>query len=271
MSPSIRTLLASLLIASVAPIGLAVLDLEQPAFAKNGGGNGGNHGGGNGNGHGGGHGNGHGQSANAKTDSDTVANAESHKSSNSTLGEEESDGLAPNELGKLNGVLHASPTAIAHANVNSPIGTARAFGEALADFLDSLAPEDEDTTGDEATTEEDTTAEEETDPVTVDELGEMMANMTNKPVTAEQVEAVADKLGIETTDEESDQVSEDQTSEDQPADDTESPTLDPDTAQAIADKANEIHGFTDDTTDDEGDTSDDTADAGDTTDETVTN
>ena len=70
------------------------------------------------------------------------------------------------------------------------------------------------------------------------------------------------------------------TDEDQAADETtddptagdEPPALDQATAQEIADKANEIHGF--DTADDEGDDTtdgDDTADAGDTGDETVTN
>jgi len=50
MSPTIRTLLTSVMIAAVAPIGLAALDLEQAAFAGNGNGNGGGNGGGNGNG-----------------------------------------------------------------------------------------------------------------------------------------------------------------------------------------------------------------------------
>ena len=45
MTPTIRTLLTSFLIAAVAPVGMAVLDLETPAFAKNNGGNGGSHGG----------------------------------------------------------------------------------------------------------------------------------------------------------------------------------------------------------------------------------
>ena len=36
MNPSLRYMIASLLIAAVAPIGMAALDLEQPAFAKNG-------------------------------------------------------------------------------------------------------------------------------------------------------------------------------------------------------------------------------------------
>jgi hypothetical protein len=274
MSPSIRTLLASFLIAAVAPVGLAALDLEQPAFAGNGngngGGNGGGHGGGNGGGHGGGHGGDHGKSSeahgNAKDQAKT-ADADVEATDEGTEGE----GLAPNELGKLNGVLHASPNAIAHASANSPIGTAREFGEALAGFLDSAeTPEEGEAPaeGEEATTEEEAP--------TIDDLAEMMANMTNKPVTADQVQAVAEKVGIETTDEAP--ADEGTTDEEQAADETtDDPTagdepaaLDQATAQEIADKANEIHGF--DTGDDTTDDGDDTADAGDGTgDETVTN
>jgi hypothetical protein len=242
MNPSIRTLLASFLIAAVAPVGLAALDLEQPAFAGNGngGGNGGGHGGGNGGGNGGGHGGDHGNSGNAGGHAKSAdADTGSHKNVD---GDSESDGLAPNELGKLNGVMHASPTAIAHASTNSPIGTARAFGEALGDFLDSA--ETEDPSADEG----DEAAEDDADDVSVDELGEMMARMTNKPVTAEQVQAVAEKVGIESEDEASDdEASDDQASED-PSEGESAPKLDQETAQAIADKANEIHGYADDTT-----------------------
>ena len=267
MSPTIRTLLTSFLIAAVAPIGLATLDLEQPAFAKNGngggtgggngggkgGGNGGGHGGGNGGGNGGGqdNGNGNGQAQGHAKKADTGAQADD---------DGESDGLSAKELGKLNGVLHASPTAIEHASTNSPIGTAREFGEALSDFLDQDTTEGE---GDEA-------AEGESDSVTTDDLAGMMANMTNKPVTAEQVEAVAGKLGIETVDEETDGDDSDDQASDDPSD-SEAPKLDHETAQEIADKTNEIHGFTDDTSDDDGDDTADAGDTDDTGDETATN
>src|SRR4029453_15991004 len=193
MNPTIRTLVTSFMIAAVAPIALAALDLEQAAFAKNGngGGNGGGHGGGNGGGHGGG--NSHGKSSEAKAD------AKAAKADAKAVNDEETEGegLAPNELGKLNGVLHASPNAIAHASANSPIGTAREFGEALAGFLDSA---EEPTEGEAPAEGEEGTTEEDTAP-TIHALGEMRARMTNKPVTADQVQAVADKLGIETTDE----------------------------------------------------------------------
>jgi hypothetical protein len=148
--------------------------------------------------------------------------------------------LAPSALGKLNGVLHASPNAIAHANINSPIGTAKAFGEALAGLLGG-----EDTTNEEEATEEDS------EPVTVDQLGEMMANMTNKPVTAAQVEAVAAKVGIETEEDADeatgDETATDDTAADEPSDEDQAPKLDEATAEAIANKANEIHGFTEGT------------------------
>jgi hypothetical protein len=265
MTPTIRTLLTSFLIAAVAPVGLAVLDLETPAFAKNGGGNGGGHGGGSG--HGGDHGNSgnsHGNSGNhagTADDSDTTADADEPT--------DEDDGLKPNQLGKLNGVLHASPNAIAHASVNSPIGTARAFGEALGGLL-GQTPTTEDTTTGEDTTEDD---------VTIDDLGAMMAKMTNKPVTAAQVEAVAEKVGIETEeeaatgDETTQDTTTDETADDQTGDEGTAPKLDEATAQAIADSANAIHDGTvegDDTADD-GDTADagDDADAGETGDDTV--
>ena len=133
MNPTIRTLLTSLMIAAVAPIGLAALDLEQAAFAKNGngGGNGGGKGGGNGNG-------GHGNGKSSEAHGNAKAEAKAAKAAAKAVEDgEESEGLAPNELGKLNGVLHASPNAIAHASANSPSGTAREFKEALAGFLDS--------------------------------------------------------------------------------------------------------------------------------------
>lgn len=269
MSPTIRTLLASFLIAAVAPMGLAALDLEQSAYAKNGGGNGGGNGGSNGGGKGGGNAGGHGDHGNKGANASAKGQAKAAKADTE---DGEGEGLSPNELGKLNGVMHASPNAIAHANENSPIGTARAFGEALAGFL---GLSDEDTTegeGDEVA--------DETDQVTTDDLADMMANMTNKPVTADQVQAVAEKVGVETTDEApTDETTGDETTDDQISEDpTEgegegTPALDQATAQEIADKTNDIHGFDTDT---EGDSTegDDTADAGDTGDtgeETVTN
>jgi hypothetical protein len=280
MTPTIRTLVASLMIAAVTPIGLAALDLEQAAFAKNGngGGNGGGHGGGNGGGKGGGNGGGNGHGKSSEAHGNAKAEAKATKAAKAEAAEDgqsdDGEGLAPNQLGKLNGVLHASPNAIAHASANSPIGTARAFGEALAGFLDSA---EETPAEGEAPAEGEDTAEDEAP--TIDDLAEMMAHMTNKPVTADQVQAVAEKVGIETTDEaptDQDTTDEDQTADettDDPTADDKPAALDQATAQEIADKTNEIHGF--DTGDDATD-GEDTADAGDTEtgdtgDETVTN
>jgi hypothetical protein len=221
-------MIASLLIAAVSPMGLAALDLEQPAQAKNG--NGGGHGGGNGGGHGGGNGGGHGggqANGHAKADKAAVSDEDAGDV------EEDDDSLKPSSLGKLNGVLHASPNAIANASAKSPIGMAREFGLALADFVGSLAPDED------PEANPDAEAEADEDPITAEDLGALMAGMTNKPVTAAQVQAVADRLA---------------------ADDPENESLkdiDPDLAQDIADEANEIHGF--DTT--EGDTEQDDDDA----------
>src|SRR5262245_53975576 len=125
MTPTIRTLLTSFLIAAVAPIGMAVLDLETPAFAKNGNGNGGGNGGGHGsgNGHGADHGNsanhGNGGQGNTKNADTADTDSDSADADDDTT---DDDGMAPNELGKLNGILHANPNAIAHASAKSPKG-----------------------------------------------------------------------------------------------------------------------------------------------------
>jgi hypothetical protein len=264
MSPTIRNLLASLLIAAVAPMGLAVLDLEQPAYAKDGGGKGGGNGGGNGGGKGGGNGgNGGGNgggNAGGQGDHGNKAggNAKGHsKAAKAGTEDGEEQGMKPNELGKLNGVLHASDTAVQNASPSSPLGMARQFGEALAGFLG---------VDDEGTTEGE--GDEVADETTIDNLGGMMAGMTNKTVTGDQVQAVADKVGVPTTDA-------------APADDTTGdtadeagPALDQETADAIAAAANNsTNGTIGDDTDGDDDTSgDDTADAGDTGgEETATN
>lgn len=222
MTSKLRYVIASLLIAAVAPMGMAALDLEQSAYAKNGngGGNGGGKGGGNGGGKGGGKGNagshGGGQ---AKTEKIAKAVEVDEDETTGEIALEDDPSLAPSALGKLNGVLHASPTAIANASANSPIGMAREFGEALAGLLDAETPEEDP----EGEPEGEETAEDE-DPV--GELAELMAGMTNKPVTAAQVEAVIDRLA-----------------EDDPENAALQDFDDPDLAQEIADGANEINGF----------------------------
>ncbi len=224
---SLRPFILATLIGSLAPLPLAMLELEQAAYAKgNGGGNGGAHGGGNGGGHGNGgsHGNGNagggnGAGAQASNADATTAptDVKAHKPTKTELADDPS--LSPDALGKLNGVLHASPQAIANASPNSPLGMARELAEALGGFLDPEAAPGEDP---------------EADPITVADLGALMAGMTNKPVTAAQVEAVVDRLA---------------------EDDPENPALhdlDPALAQEIADEANKIKGYDTAASDDDG-------------------
>jgi hypothetical protein len=59
----------------------------------------------------------------------------------------------------------------------------------------------------------------------VEDLGALMAGMTNKPVSPEQVQAVVDRLAADDPENEALQ------------------DLDPALAQDIADEANAIHGF----------------------------
>ncbi len=226
---SLRPFILATLIGSLAPLPLAMLDLEQAAHAKNngggnGGGNGGAHGGGNGGGHGNGgsHGNGNSgggngaQASNADATTGTT-DVKAHKPTKTELADDPS--LSPDALGKLNGVLHASPQAIANASPNSPLGMARELAEALGGFLDPEAAPGEDP---------------EAEPITVADLGALMAGMTNKPVTAAQVEAVVDRLA---------------------EDDPENPALqdlDPGLAQEIADEANKVKGYDTAASDDGG-------------------
>ncbi|HNB27450.1 MAG TPA: hypothetical protein PLR41_10855, partial [Alphaproteobacteria bacterium] len=147
-----RPFILATLIGSLAPLPLAMLELEQAAYAKgNGGGNGGAHGGGNGGGHGNGgsHGNGNagggnGAGAQASNADATTAptDVKAHKPTKTELADDPS--LSPDALGKLNGVLHASPQAIANASPNSPLGMARELAEALGGFLDPEAAPGED-------------------------------------------------------------------------------------------------------------------------------
>ena len=233
MRPTIRVLLTSFLIAAVAPMGLAVL-LDQPAYAKNGGGKGGGGGGkggdnGGGKGGGGGHGGGKGGQSNngSKSGGNPNAKGQSKTAKADTVKTKdtlEGLGMAPNELGKLNGVLNASPNALMNASPSSPKGIARQFGATLAGMLSDETP----------TPEEQQAA--------MDQLGAMMADMTNKPVTGDQVQAVAGRFDIETTDETADTTT---TEGEQTTTEGEQTTaaLDQETADAIAAKANEIHGF----------------------------
>lgn len=190
-----RQAMTALAIVAFAPLGLAVLDMTPSAYAKGNGGKGGgggsgDHGnsGGHGNGHGNGKGNGKGQ---GKADADQVSAGKSTAATGQTkkltvledgtvavvegtpTSVLEDPSLHPSALGKLNGVLNASNTALEHASANSPKGIA---ASALRDAL--AANSDSDPTND----------------VTPQEMGAILDSITNKEVTAAQVQAVADKL-----------------------------------------------------------------------------
>src|SRR5262245_61176489 len=72
--------------------------------------------GGNGKGHGNGHAKGHGNGLDA---GDDVQEAKAPPGKSKLDGEEDEDGLRANELGRLNGFMHASPQALAHASPKS--------------------------------------------------------------------------------------------------------------------------------------------------------
>lgn len=218
-----RQAITALAIVAFAPLGLAVLDMTPSAYAKGGGkggggghgggggdhGNGGGHGNGNGNGSGNGNGNGSGKPA----DADQASASKSAKglSKKSVI---EDPSLHPSALGKLNGVLNASLNAYANASPNSPIGTA---ATALRDAL--AANEDLDPTND----------------MSPEEMGAIMDSITNKEVTAAQVQAVADRLA-----EINPELSRyDLDAEQDPAVEAENQAM----ADAIADEANELKGI----------------------------
>ena len=218
---------ATALLIGSASAAIIAMPLGNLAHAGNGNGNGGgnghgDHGGGHGNGggqdHGGGQGNGNsgssgnsGKSADGASD-DTTADT-------STGDDESTDGddgsLAANKLGKLNGFMHAAPSAIAHAAPNSAVGQiAKGFKELASDYAAAN------------TTPTDPTDPDATPPSgpSIDDLGAKLADATNKRVTANQVQAIIDRLA---------KLNPDNT----PLNDL-ATTLDAETAQDIADSAN---------------------------------
>ena len=168
-----------------------------------GGGQGGGHGGGhgNGNGHGGaeahgggkghggdkgnsqghghdkadkpGHGNAFGHNQD-KADDKATAKADKAEAKTEKADLKNSLGLHPSALGKLN-AAHASPTALQNASPNSTVGMLGAYKEAV--LMD----------------------------ITLDEARDALAEISNKPVDKDVVEAVNELLGVE--------ISEDETSE----------------------------------------------------------
>ncbi|WP_448953000.1 hypothetical protein [Labrys neptuniae] len=137
---------------SVALFGVALI--ATPVFANNGKGDG------NGGGHGNGNGNGNGSSHSART-----SDGDNDQGSGS--------GLSANHLGKLNGFLHASPSALKHASPKSAIGKVVAYGGLLDGFL---------------------TPEQGKTPPTLAQLAAALAAATNKPLTPAVIKAVNAKL-----------------------------------------------------------------------------
>jgi hypothetical protein len=178
-------------LAAVLGLGAGALVLTpagNPAFAKNDGdhGHSGEHG--NGKGGSGSHGsnsgasdNGHGNSGpdGGSSDSGGLGNGKGQQKQAS----DDDGSLSPSGLGKLNGFFHASPSALANASPNSPLGEiSHAFRDALSAYAaNGASPANPDGT---------TTI----DGPTTDDLGAILAGATNRPVTAAQVRAIAGRL-----------------------------------------------------------------------------
>jgi hypothetical protein len=122
--------------------------------------------GGNGKGHGHGHGN-----AKGKGVSDEVQEAKAHPAKKDKLTEDDEDSLHGNQLGRLNGFMHASPQALANASPNSAVGKiSKTYRDALLGYTGTGQP------------------------VTEEELADILAEAANKPLTGEQVVAIHEKL-----------------------------------------------------------------------------
>lgn len=154
----------------------------SPVFAGNGNGNGGGHGGGNGGGHGGGKGN-SGHSASVGGGQKTTK-ANSHKTAKASSGQKVAKAsvspsqkltktVPANELGSLNGFLHASPKAYANAAPNSAIGKVHTYAGLLQGYL---SPEPGVT------------------PPTLAEVAASLDAAANKPLSTSSIEAVNAKL-----------------------------------------------------------------------------
>lgn len=143
---------------------LGLVLAQAPALAEKGGNGGGNQGGGNSHSEslGGGNAN-HGKSTAAQ-----LASAAKKADDTSTVK------VKASAFGKLNGFLHASPTAIAHAAPNSAIGKVVAgYGGLLKTYLE---PADG------------------TTPPTAEDLAAALEAAANKPLTADVVAAINAKL-----------------------------------------------------------------------------
>jgi hypothetical protein len=86
----------------------------------------------------------------------------------------DSDAIPARRLGKLNGFLHASPSALVHASPNSAVGKiSKVYAGLLSSYL-SPAPG--------------------TTPPTLEEVAAALSSASNKPLSPSVIEAVNDKL-----------------------------------------------------------------------------
>jgi len=166
---------------TMAPDGIAAL----AAKGGNGGGNGGGGaagGGGNGSG-GGGVGAARGDAGNSGKDS---APGQSKQEGSNATGKGQAVGAAAKDAsayGKLNGFMHASPTALAHASTSSPLGAiARTYAGVLGSYLAVDQTK--------ATPEEIDAAQEK-----LESAAMVLAGIANKPLSDEVVAAVNSRLG----------------------------------------------------------------------------
>jgi len=181
---------------------LSAVPFAAGALAKNSdhGGQGGDHGGGHGDHGGSGAGNGNsggnsGGNASGHSADQGEKNGQQKNGSSDDAGPgstaDTDDGdpsLSAHGLGKLNGFFHASDSALEHASPNSPLGKiSQTFAGALSAFAAANASGN---SGDGTAGESSPTPP----APTVEDLGAILAGATNKPVTAAQVQAIADRL-----------------------------------------------------------------------------
>jgi hypothetical protein len=175
----LRCTIAATAIAALLPIGMAVLDLTPSALAGNGNGKG--HSDGKGQGSHGNHGSSGGKQSSSGGNKGQAKKAEKMAAKMNRQTIEEDPSMAPGALGKLNGVLNASLTALQHANPSSPVGMA---GTTLREAL--LAAE---TANSDLDPYNDVTPEE-----LAAELADIFDGMTNKTLTEAQVLSVLDRM-----------------------------------------------------------------------------
>jgi hypothetical protein len=174
------TLAATPITFNLAPDGVAAL----AAKGGNGGGNGGGGAGGNGNGSGGrGAGAANGDAGNPGRDS---APGQNKQEGSSAIGKgQDADGAAKtaSAFGKLNGFMHASPNALAHASVSSHLGAiARVYAGALGSYLSLDQAK--------ATPDEIDAANEK-----LESAATVLAGIANKPLNDAVVAAINSRLG----------------------------------------------------------------------------